>query len=167
MARRPLIAIVEDDESHLRSLANLLRSLQYRVEGFTSADAFVHASASGHVDCVIVDVRMPGMDGLHLARELAAARRRIPIVFVSGCADEGVRDEAARVGAIAFLAKPCREADLVAALTAALNTSTVRRGEAMATITTNDGTRLNIGAGIAEGKIGLNYRFNQPIAASY
>ena len=66
---------------------------------------------------------MPGMDGLGLARELTGTQRRIPFIFISAYADQGAHDEAMRLGAIAFLTKPCREADLVAAITTALNTT--------------------------------------------
>jgi len=143
MARPPLLSIIDDDEPLLLSLANLIRSLGFRVEGFASAEAFLDWPQRHQADCVIVDARMPGMGGLGLARKLAGDRSRIPFIFISAYADATVRDEASRLGAIAFLAKPCRDADLVAAVTRALKTAREeRRGASMATITTTDGTQI-------------------------
>jgi FixJ family two-component response regulator len=123
MARLPLLSIVDDDESLLLSLANLIRSLGFRVEGFSSAEAFLSSAQRNDTDCVIVDARMPGMDGLSLARELTGFQRRVPFIFISAYADQGAHDDALRLGAVAFLTKPCREADLVAAITTALRTT--------------------------------------------
>jgi FixJ family two-component response regulator len=121
MARLPLLSIVEDDESHLLSLTNLIRSLGFRVEGFSSAEAFLNSPERDDADCVIIDVRMPGMGGLGLAHELIGSERSVPFIFISAHADPNTHEAASKLGAIAFLTKPCREADLVAAITKALN----------------------------------------------
>ena len=122
MARLPLLAIVDDDEPVVRSLANLIRSLGFRVEGFLSADAFLESAQRHDVDCVIVDARMPGSDGLSLVRALSAAPRRIPFILISAYVDQSAHDEALRLGATAFLTKPCRESYLVSAVADALKT---------------------------------------------
>jgi CheY-like chemotaxis protein len=142
MARLPLLSIVDDDEALLASLANLLRSLGFRADVFSSADAFLHSSQRHQTDCVIVDARMPGMDGLSLVRALAGTPRRVPFIFISAYADQDAHDEALRLGAIAFLTKPCREAELLAAISDALNTTDPESGGPMATITTKDGTQI-------------------------
>jgi non-heme chloroperoxidase len=142
MARLPLLSIVDDDEALLASLANLLRSLGFRADVFSSADAFLHSSQRHQTDCVIVDARMPGMDGLSLVRALAGTPRQVPFIFISAYADQDAHDEALRLGAIAFLTKPCREAELLAAISDALNTTDPESGGPMATITTKDGTQI-------------------------
>jgi non-heme chloroperoxidase len=142
MACAPLLAIVDDDEPGARALANLLRAMGFSAQGFASAVAFLRSSQRRRPDCVIVDARMPGVDGLRLARALAGAARPIPIIFLSASADARTRAEASRLGAVAFLTKPCREGDLLAAVADALHTTNPDRGGTMATMTTGDGTEI-------------------------
>ena len=143
MARPPLLSIVDDDESVLRSLVNLIRSLGFRVDGFSSAEAFLDSSQRHQTACVIVDARMPGMGGLGLARALAGNPPQVPFIFISAYADQAARGEALRLGAVASLQKPCREADLLAAVNQALKMRpNGEREESMATITTTDGTQI-------------------------
>jgi FixJ family two-component response regulator len=120
MSRAPLIAIVDDDDALRNSLDNLLRSVGFRVQGFASAEAFLQAPPAPETACLIVDVRMPGMNGLELQRQLGVMHWRIPIIFVTVYADDDVRAHALAAGAIAVLSKPCREADLLHAIDAAL-----------------------------------------------
>ena len=87
----PLIAIVDDDDSLRNSLDNLLRSVGFRVQGFSSAEAFLHANQAPDTACLILDVRLPGMNGLDLQRQMVAANCRIPIIFVTAYADDDVR----------------------------------------------------------------------------
>src|SRR5690606_36197464 len=112
MAHRPLLAIVDDDEALLLSLANLIRSLGFRVERFPSAEAFLSSPERHRTDCLIVDVRMPGMDGPGLVRELAGGRRRISFIFMSAYTDAATLADVSQLGAAGFLQKPCQEADL-------------------------------------------------------
>jgi FixJ family two-component response regulator len=116
----PLIAIIDDDEALRHSLDNLLRSVGFRVQGFASAEAFLQAHHAHETACLILDVRMAGMNGLELQRQLGAAHWDIPIIFVTAYADENVRARALAAGAVAVLSKPCREEDLLHAIETAL-----------------------------------------------
>ena len=123
MSSVPLIAIVDDDDALRNSLDNLLRSVGFRVQGFASAEAFLQANHAHETACLILDVRMAGMNGLELQRQLVAANWRIPIVFVTAYADDDARARALAAGAVAFLYKPCREEDLLDAIDAILQHS--------------------------------------------
>jgi FixJ family two-component response regulator len=119
----PLIAIVDDDDALRNSLDNLLRSVGFRVQGFSAAEAFLQANQAHETACLILDVRMAGMNGLELQRQLVAANWRIPIIFVTAYADDDARAHALAAGAVAFLYKPCREEELLNAIEAALTQS--------------------------------------------
>ena len=116
----PLIAIVDDDDALRNSLDNLLRSVGFRVHGFASAEAFLQAQPAPETACLLLDVRLPGMNGLALQRQLVAAHGSLPIIFVTAYADDDVRARALAAGAVAFLSKPFREEELLAAIEAAL-----------------------------------------------
>lgn len=119
----PLISIVDDDDSLRNSLANLIRSVGFRVHGFASADAFLRSNDVRETACLILDVRMPGTNGLDLQRYLVAENWRIPIVFITSHADDEARARAVGAGAVAFLYKPFREEELLNAIDAALKRS--------------------------------------------
>jgi FixJ family two-component response regulator len=122
VAPPPLVAIVDDDESVRESLRGLIRSIGLRVETFPSAEAFSSSEQLGTTDCLILDVRMPGMSGLDLQRELATGAHDIPIIFITAHgSDEGVRARALRDGAVAYLSKPFSEDALLDAVSAALS----------------------------------------------
>jgi FixJ family two-component response regulator len=123
MSRVPLMAIVDDDEALRNSLDNLLRSVGYRAHGFASADAFLRSDQARETACLILDVRMPGMNGLELQRQMVAANWQIPIIFITSHTDDEARARALEAGAVAFLYKPCREDDLLHAIDAALKQS--------------------------------------------
>ena len=120
MHRAPLIAVVDDDDALRNSLDDLLRSVGFRVQGFASAEAFLQAQPAPETACLLLDVRLPGMNGLELQRQLGVLHWRIPIIFVTAYADDDVRAYALAAGAIAVLSKPCRETDLLHAIDAAL-----------------------------------------------
>ena len=120
MPRVALIAIVDDDDSLRNSLDDLLRSVGFRAHGFSSADAFLRSQHVHETACLILDVRLPGMNGLELQRQIVAANWRIPIIFVTAYADDDARARALAAGAVAFLYKPCREENLLKAIEAAL-----------------------------------------------
>jgi FixJ family two-component response regulator len=119
----PLMAIVDDDDALRNSLDNLLRAVGFRVQGFASAEAFLQAQHAPETACLILDVRLPGMHGLELQRQLVAAHWGIPIIFVTAYADDDAHERALAAGAVAFLYKPCREEDLLHAIEAALKHS--------------------------------------------
>jgi FixJ family two-component response regulator len=119
----PLMAIVDDDDAVRSSVDNLLRSLGFRVQGFASAEAFLQANHASETACLLLDVHLPGMNGLELQRHLMAAHWGIPIIFVTAYVDDDVRVRALARGAVAFLYKPYYEEDLLHAIEAALTHS--------------------------------------------
>jgi FixJ family two-component response regulator len=123
MAGIPLISIVDDDDSLRNSLDNLIRSVGFRAQGFASAEAFLSSNQAHDTSCLILDVRMPGMNGLDLQRQMVAANWRIPIIFITSHADDDARARALEAGAVDFLPKPFREEDLLNAIDAALKHS--------------------------------------------
>jgi FixJ family two-component response regulator len=123
MLRVPLISIVDDDDALRNSLDDLIRSIGFRTQGFSSAEAFLSSHQARATACLILDVRMPGMNGLDLQRQMVAADWRIPIIFITSHADEGARARALEAGAVDFLCKPFREEELVNAIDAALKHS--------------------------------------------
>jgi FixJ family two-component response regulator len=123
MCRAPLIAVVDDDDAQRNSLDDLLQSVGFRVQGFASAEAFLQAQPAPETACLLLDVRLPGMNGIELQRQLGVMHWRIPIIFVTAYADNDVCAHALAAGAIAVLSKPCREADLLHAIDVALKQS--------------------------------------------
>lgn len=102
----PLISIVDDDESVRGALKSLIESVGFRTEVFSSGEDFLNSDRSGDTDCLIVDVRMPGMSGLELQERLNAVHSLIPLIFMSAHGDEEARARALQAGAIDFLQKP-------------------------------------------------------------
>ena len=122
MATVPLVSVVDDDESVRESLRGLMRSVGFRVAAFASAEEFATSAQLGSTDCLILDVRMPGMNGLDLQRQLAASDCDLPIIFITAHAsDEVARSRALRDGAVAYLIKPFSEDALLTAVNAALH----------------------------------------------
>jgi FixJ family two-component response regulator len=117
---RGTVFVVDDDASMRRGLARLLRSLGYRVEVYASAQAFLDRAPAGETACVVVDLRMPGLDGLDLQARLAARGEDLPLVFVSGHGDVPSSVRAMKAGAVDFLTKPFDESQLGAAVERAL-----------------------------------------------
>jgi FixJ family two-component response regulator len=123
MPRVPLISIVDDDDALRNSLDDLIRSIGFRTESFPSAEAFLSSNHPRDTACLILDVRMPGMNGIDLQRQVVAANWRIPIIFITSYADDDACARALKAGAVAFLYKPFREEELLDALHAALKHS--------------------------------------------
>jgi len=120
MVTRPLVSIVDDDESVRDSLPDLVRQFGFAVQAFSSADAFL---ASGSVDdtrCLILDIVMPGMSGPELRRELTSRRQDIPTIFISASRDKTLRPRLLAEGAVECLFKPFSSAALLDALNVAL-----------------------------------------------
>lgn len=122
-ADRPIIAIVDDDESVRESLPDLLRELGFDSNAFASAEAFLAAMSPARPACLILDVSMPGMSGPELRRELLRLGIAIPTIFITAHADESVRPGLIEQGAVECLFKPFTEAELMAAIQAALGPS--------------------------------------------
>jgi FixJ family two-component response regulator len=120
MSATPLISIVDDDDSLRNSLNNLIRSVGFGVQGFCSAEAFLKSNQVHDTACLILDVRMPGMSGLDLQRQLIASNCQIPIIFITSHADDDAKARALADGAVDFLYKPFREEALLNAIHEAL-----------------------------------------------
>jgi len=116
----PLISIVDDDDSLRNSLDNLIRSVGFRAQGFPSAEAFLSSDQVRDTACLILDVRLPGMNGLELQRQIVAANWGIPIIFITSHADGDAHARALEAGALDYLYKPFREEQLLKAIDAAL-----------------------------------------------
>ena len=104
-----LISVVDDDESVRESLEGLLKSVGFRVEAFALAGDFLNSKALHATDCLILDVRMPGMSGPELQRKLIASQHSIPIIFITAHGDEAVRARVLGDGAVDCLLKPFSE----------------------------------------------------------
>jgi FixJ family two-component response regulator len=118
-----LSVVVDDDESVRESLPDLLREFGFIARAFSSAQQFLLSGCVDETRCLILDVAMPGMSGPELQRELKQREKEIPIIFITGRKDETIRAQVLKQGAAAFLLKPFSEADLLAAIKSALQTS--------------------------------------------
>ena len=108
----PLVAIVDDDASVRQSTCRLVRSFGYRAQAFESGEEFLTSSATPETACLLLDVRMPGMDGLEVQRRLAERGERVPIVFLTAQASDDEERRARSAGAVEFLRKPVGQASL-------------------------------------------------------
>ena len=115
-----LISVVDDDESIRRTTTFLIESFGFRAAAFESAENFLKSGQLHETSCLIVDVQMPGMNGLELQSELAAAGYDIPIVFVTAYDNKVSRQQAMQAGAVAFLAKPFGDEQLLQTVRLAL-----------------------------------------------
>ena len=118
-----LISVVDDDESVRKSLQRLLRSMGFAVRTFPSARDFLHEGPLHDHGCVIMDVRMPEMNGLDLQKRLSESGGSLPVIFITAYEDPGVRAQAMQAGAVAFLQKPFSDPFLTDAIMLALERS--------------------------------------------
>jgi FixJ family two-component response regulator len=119
---KPLISVVDDDHSVRESLARLIRSVGFGVQVFGSAEEFLSAGHGRQADCLILDIRMPGMSGLELQRELSRSNRELPVIFITAHgSDDEVRRRALVAGAVDYLLKPLKEEEVLKAIEAALD----------------------------------------------
>ena len=109
----PLVAIVDDDASVRQSTRRLIRSFGSRAEAFASGEEFLAPASAARTACLVLDVRMPNMDGLEVQRRLAERGVRIPIVFLTGRASDDEERRARSAGAVEFLRKPVGTATLL------------------------------------------------------
>jgi FixJ family two-component response regulator len=120
MISRPLVSVVDDDESVRESLPDLLREFGFEVETFASAEEFLGSGRMSETRCLILDVAMPGMSGPDLLRELILRRQQIPTVFITAHGDQATRPRLIAQGAVDCLLKPFSDTALREALDAAL-----------------------------------------------
>ena len=123
----PLVSIVDDDPSVRRSTRRLLRCSGLRAEAFASGEEFLKSEYVAETSCLILDVRMPGIDGLELQRRLAKTNRQVPIVFLTARASDEEERQAWQSGAANFLRKPIAKNALLDAIQAVLEDSTNNR----------------------------------------
>ena len=117
---KPLISIVDDDESMREAVKGLMKSLGYRVEAAASAQEFLSSRHLRCTSCLITDMQMPGMTGLELYQRLSTSEKPIPTILITAYPDDGVRERALSAGVIGYLSKPFDENDLLACIRSAL-----------------------------------------------
>ena len=121
-SERSLVSVVDDDESVRESLPDLLREFGFASRAFSSAEAFLSSDCIDKTKCLILDVCMPGTNGLDLHRELKLRGQQIPTIFMTAKRDEALRARALEQGAAKFLYKPFSDTALLEALNAAIQT---------------------------------------------
>jgi FixJ family two-component response regulator len=123
MRVRPLVSVVDDDESVRESLPDLLRELGFAARAFCSAEDFLGSDCVGETACLILDIAMPDMSGPDLWKELTIRGQQVPTIFITARQDEAVRLHLIEQGAVECLFKPFGEKILVEALNAAFRVS--------------------------------------------
>jgi FixJ family two-component response regulator len=121
------VLVIDDDPNFRASVGRLLRSLGINVQLFASISEFLESDPPDCATCLVLDIRLPDQSGLDLQRELAAANREIPIIFVTGHGDIPMSVQAMKRGAIEFLTKPFRDQDLLDAIQLGLSRDRARR----------------------------------------
>jgi FixJ family two-component response regulator len=126
-ASAPTVFVIDDDTLVRASIQGLLKSVSLRSEAFATAREFLHSKRPDGPSCLILDVRLPGVNGLDFQRELADADILIPIIFITGHGDIPMTVKAMKSGAVEFLTKPFRDQDLLDAIHQALDRDRVMR----------------------------------------
>ena len=124
---RPTIFVVDDDASVREAVSNLLESVGFATQTFASTEGFRNAVRRDAPSCLVLDVQLPGANGLDFQEALARAGVSIPIVFITAYGDVPMTSRAMKAGAIEFLMKPFQKEDLLAAIHQALENDRVRR----------------------------------------
>jgi FixJ family two-component response regulator len=115
-----IVMIVDDDESVRKAARRLIKSYGFAVETFASAQDFLTSGRLNETACLVLDVQMPGLNGLELQDRLIAGGHQVPIIFITAFSDENARAQALQAGALSYLIKPFEEADLLNAINLAL-----------------------------------------------
>ena len=123
----PSVLVIDDDPEFRDSVARLLRTVRLETRQFSSVSDFLRVDPPEGPTCLVLDVMMPGRSGLELQRDLAAANRQVPIIFITAHADVAMTVQAMKGGAIEFLTKPFRDQDLLDAVEAGLARDRARR----------------------------------------
>jgi FixJ family two-component response regulator len=126
-AEGPIVFVVDDDRSVRDSLRRLITSVGLRVEVFPSAQAFLSAPRPDVPGCLVLDVRLPGLSGLDLQRDLAQSHATLPIIFLTGHGDIPMSVQAMKAGAVEFLTKPFRGQELLDAIRHAIERDRAER----------------------------------------
>jgi FixJ family two-component response regulator len=117
---RPLLSVVDDDESVRESLPDLLREFGFAARAFSSAQEFLLSDCVEETRCLILDIAMPGITGLDLQQELRRRGQEIPVIFITAQKDEAIREQALKQGAVNLLYKPFSDTALLEAINTAL-----------------------------------------------
>src|SRR6267143_4966600 len=125
----PMVFVVDDDAGVRASIQGLLKSARLRCASFGTAEEFLRSKPPDGPSCLVLDVSLPGVNGLDLQRELADAGVRIPIIFITGHGDIPMTVKAMKSGAVEFLTKPFRHQDLLDAINQALDRDRIARQE--------------------------------------
>ncbi len=120
MSHIPTIGLVDDEPGMLKALRRVLTAEGFHVRAFASAAEFLRGEDRAQVDCLVLDVSMPGLTGLELQEHLTREDARLPVVFLTGQGDIPMSVRAIKAGAVNFLTKPVNDTDLLAAVHAAL-----------------------------------------------
>ena len=120
MSDKFIVMIVDDDKSVRRAARRLIKSFGFAVETFASAEDFLTSGRLLQTACLVLDVQMPGLNGLELQNRLISEGHQIPTLFITAFNDENAREQALRAGAVGYLVKPFEEADLLAGIKLAL-----------------------------------------------
>ena len=121
-----IIAIVDDDEPLREAFESILKASGYSVDKFSSAEAFLEFPGRQKANCLILDVRLPGMSGIELQRRLLETNFTVPVIFITAHGDASVRDIVMKAGAAAFLTKPVRSDTLLECIRSALHETAVK-----------------------------------------
>ena len=121
------VYIVDDDESLRRAVDSLCRSVGLRTSTYASAREFLAAEQGGMAGCLVLDVRLPGINGLDFQSQLAELGIHLPVILITGHGDIQMSVRAMKAGAVDFLSKPFRDQDLLDAVTAAIERDRKRR----------------------------------------
>ena len=124
MNRNALIAIVDDDQSIRDATDNLLQAAGFATATFADAESFLASERRRAAACVVADMRMPGMSGLEMHRELVASGERIPTVLITAFPEDGLRARARKAGVVCCLAKPFAPDELLECVHKALGPRT-------------------------------------------
>ena len=124
-----IVFVIDDDQSIREAIKSLIRSVGMHVETFASAQEFMASMRPDAPACLVLDVRMPGISGLDLQRELLNAGIRIPVIFITGHGDIPMSVRAMKAGAVEFLTKPFRDQDLLDAISQALERDRTSRAQ--------------------------------------
>jgi FixJ family two-component response regulator len=122
-----VVMIVDDDESIRRAARRLIKSYGFPVETFASAEDFLSSGRLHETACLVLDVQMPGLNGLELQSRLITDGHQVPIIFITAFNDENARAQALKAGALGYLVKPFEEADLLTAINIALRRQEIGR----------------------------------------
>ncbi|WCK77990.1 response regulator transcription factor [Agrobacterium fabrum] len=125
----PVVFIVDDDVSMREALTDLFRSMKFDAEAFDSAAAFLEKANLNRHGCLLLDVRLPGINGLDFQMQLERVGNRMPIIFMTGFGDIPMSVRAMKAGAVDFLTKPFKEQDILDAVAAAMERDASRRRE--------------------------------------